>query len=174
MSLDIEHDTSVLDEAFEEADIRYRTGFSAKYAAPVNYGTEAHWPPLTPMVRWTDRMGWDNPGVDTSMSEDELWNEVSRRQTANEPLPAAYGMAKHIAENGTEPMQYGSDAFTDAVREGESWVDAQGYDATAPPSLILREFASWTFTMAQQYLNERVSRATTGNLLQSGFPPVEE
>lgn len=174
MTLSVEHDDSTVDAVFEEADVSYRTGFSAEYAAPVNYGTEAHWPPLTPMVKWTDRMGWDNPGLDASMSEDELWNEVSRRQTANEPLPAAYGMAKHIAENGTQPMNYASDAFTDAVREGEQWVAAQDYDDTASPSLVLREFASWTFTMAQENLNQRVSRATTGNLLQSGFPPVEE
>ena len=152
----------------------YKTGFAAEYAAPVNYGSEAHWPPLTPMLEWTDRMGWDNPGLDASMSEGDMWDEVDRRQSAGEDLPAAYHLAAHIAEHGTDAMMYGSDAFEEAARTGEAWAERQGYDGDNP-DVILRDFGSWTVSLAIENIIERVSPASKGGLIQSAIdPPVPE
>jgi hypothetical protein len=173
----IEHESEdLLDAVFSDSDLAVETGFAADYAAPANYGSEAHWPPLTPMVTWTERLGWENYDLSTSDSEDVLWAKVDARQAANEPLPGAFLLARHIAQHGTEPLHYASDAYAQGVREGESFVESQGYDATTPVREILLETASWTFSLANQKLAKRVSRASTGVLLQSGFPPqvIEE
>jgi len=163
-----------LEGLFEDVTTSYRTGFAAEHAAPANYGTDPHWPPLTPMLEWTNRMGWSNPGLDESMTEDEMWREVERRKAAKEPLPSAFHLAAHMSRAGTEGLMYASDAFSQGATRGESWVEKQDYDPETPPDVIIREFLNWTFSLAQQYLNERVSSATTGELLRSGYPAVED
>lgn len=165
-----------IDETIPDDEVVVETGFGADYAAPTNYGTDSHWPPLTPMVEWTNRMGWENYGLESSMSEDALWNAVDERQVSNQLLPAAYLLAAHIAENGTEGLQYASDAFTMAIRQGEPFVRRQDYDANTSLERVAIDVANWTFSTAQENLAERVSRASTGTLLQSGIPPqvVEE
>ena len=170
MTLDVELHPEKLDEIFLDGEVRVRTGFSAEYAAPVNYGSDPHWPPLTPMVRWTDRMGWENYGLDTSMEEGAMWDYVDERRAANEPLPAAYYMAQHIAENGTEPMLYASDAFIEAQQGADAFVESMDYDSDVPLETIAEDFANWSLELAIDNLNERVSAATTGKLQQSASP----
>lgn len=170
MTVEVEHDRSVLDKIFGEGDQTVRVGYSAEYAAYVNYGTDPHWPPLTPMLKWTNRMGWDNPGLDESMSEGDMWDEVDRRRNQGEKLPSAYFMARYIANHGTKAMMFASDAFSNAVATGEQWLERQGYDPDTELEQILRDFGNWTLEESNERLIERVSAATTGKLLQSGFP----
>lgn len=170
MTVELELDMDVIEETIPDDDITVVTGFSTEYAAYVNYGTEAHWPPLTPMVKWTERMGWENYNLETSDSEDELWDKVDERQNSNEPLPAAYLMARHISQHGTEAMMYASDAFDEAVMNGESWMESQGYHNEDPEQILL-DFANWTLELATQNIVDRVSPATTGKLIQSGIQP---
>lgn len=169
--LEIEHDPDELDDILPDEDIEVTVGFEAEHAKPVNYGTDPHWPPLTPMLGWTNRMGWDNPGLDESMSEDEMWDEVSRRRAAREPLPAAYWMARHIAENGTKPMLFVNDTLAHARQRGESWVADQNYDETTPAAEIVEDFADWTLQEAIFTLRTRVSNAATGDLEDSAYGP---
>lgn len=173
MTVEKDHDTDLLDGLFgdDEADMAAKVGYSAEHAAPANYGTSAHWPPLTPLLGWTTRMGWDNPGLHPSMSEGEMWDEVSRRQQSGERLPAAYLLAQHIATHGTNPLMFASDALAHAHQEGERWLEQQGYDADTDLAEILVDFGAWTLEESNTRLRDRVSIATTGELLESGFAP---
>lgn len=129
MTVELELNRSKIDTTFPEKDIRVRVGYTTEYAAAVNYGTDPHWPPLTPMVKWTNRMGWENYNLSESDKEGRLWEKVDQRRAEGEPLPAAYLLARHIAENGTKPMQYASDAFIEAQQQGEKWLEGRDYDA---------------------------------------------
>lgn len=171
MTVTVTHENDdILEDIFEETDLTVRVGYSADYAAHVNYGGDPHWPPLTPMFEWTERMGWDNPGLESGMSEGAMWDEVDRRQNSNKPLPSAYFMAQHIAENGTQAMMFASDAFAHAAANGESWLERQNYDDGTSLERILKDFGNWTLEESNDRLVNRVSSATTGKLLQSGYP----
>lgn len=172
MTVNLEMHRTKIDSIFPDDDIRVRVGFNTEYAAAVNYGAEPHWPPLTPMVKWTDRMGWENYGLDEGMAEGDLWAEVDRRRSENEPLPAAYHMAAHIAENGTKPMMYASDAFVEAQQQGEAWIEGEDYDEETPVEEIATDFANWTLELSIDNLQERQSSAATGTL-QTSFMPAE-
>ena len=99
-----------------------------------------------------------------------MWEYVDQRRAANEPLPAAYYMAQHIAENGTEPTLYASDAFIEAQQGADAFVESMDYDSDVPLETIAEDFANWSLELAIDNLNERVSAATTGKLQQSAFP----
>lgn len=170
MTVDLEMRREKIDAIFPDGDVRVRVGFATEYAAAVNYGTDPHWPPLRPMVRWTNRMGWENYGLTDGMSEDDLWGEVDRRRNEGEPLPGAYHLAAHIAENGTKPMMFASDAFVEAQQRGEDWISGRDYDAETPLVEIAQDFGNWTLELANDNLVERVSSASTGKLQQSAFP----
>lgn len=170
MTVDVEIRREKIESIFPDDDIRVEVGFATEYAAAVNYGTDPHWPPLTPLVRWTNQLGWENYGLTPSQPEGELWDAVDRRRAEGEPLPGAYHLAAHIAENGTKPMRYASDAFVQAQQEGESWVDGRDYDATTPVVEIAKDFANWTLELANDNLVQRVSSASTGKLQQSAYP----
>jgi len=174
MTVEIETEAEDLEGLVEPDPAVFVTGFTAEYAAPVNYGSEAHFPPLKPMERWTRRMGWDNPGLERGMSEDEMWEEVNRRRNTDEPMPSAWFMALHINENGTRPMLYASDAFDEAASGAESFVGSRDYGDNATTEEVLRDFTNWTSQLAQEKLINRVSRATTGasGLLGSAYPAV--
>lgn len=172
MTVEMELHGSKIDSIFPDGDIRVQVGFHTSYAAAVNYGTDPHWPPLRPMVKWTNRMGWENYGLTDGMSEDDLWGEVDRRRAEGEPLPAAYLMAAHIAAHGTKPMMYASDAFTEAQQKGESWLEGRDYDADTPLEKIATDFGNWTLELAIDNLQERQSSAATGTL-QTSFMPAE-
>lgn len=170
MTVEMEMRGEHIESVFPDKDIRVKVGFNTEYAAAVNYGTDPHWPPLQPMVKWTNRMGWENYGLKASMPEGSLWDAVDRRRTEGEPLPAAYHLAAHIAENGTKPMLYASDAFIEAQQDGEQWIEDRDYDATTPLVEIAQDFGNWSLELANDNLVERVSMAATGNLQQSAFP----
>jgi len=170
MTVELDMMNEKIDAIFPDKDVRVQVGFNTAYAAAVNYGSDPHWPPMTPMVRWTNKLGWENYGLTKSMSEDELWAAVDRRRTEGEPLPGAYYLAAHIAENGTKPMMYASDAFVQAQQEGEAFIERQGYDAETPIVEIAKDFGNWTLELANDNLVSRVSSASTGNLQQSAFP----
>lgn len=151
-----------LDDIFGDEDTyTAQVAFTTEYAAAVNYGGEPHWPPLTPMVRWTSRMGWENYDLDESMNEGDMWDYVDQRRDNGEPLPSAYHLAAHIAENGTEAMMYASDAFSEAQRNAESWAES---NVSGTDSLhdIAINFANYSLELASDNLIERVSSATTG------------
>lgn len=170
MTVELEIRRDKIDAIFPDGDVRVQVGFSTAYAAAVNYGTDPHWPPLRPMVRWTNRMGWENYGLTDGMSEDSLWDEVDRRRAENEPLPAAYHLAAHIAENGTKPMRFASDAYIEAQQRGEDWLEGRDYDPETSVVEIAKDFGNWTLELANDNLVERVSSASTGKLQQSAFP----
>lgn len=171
MTVDVEfHHGDTIDTVFPDSDVRVRVGFTAPYAAAVNYGTDPHWPPLTPLVRWTDRLGWENYDLRESDPEGDLWQKVDDRRAAGEGLPAAYLLAAHIAEHGTKPMLYASDAFLEAQQRGEKWVEGRNYDGTTPVVKIARDFANWSLELANDNLVERVSAASDGNLQRTAFP----
>jgi hypothetical protein len=170
MTVELELHGSKIDTTFPEQDVRVQVGFNTPYAAAVNYGAEPHWPPLRPMVKWTNRMGWENYGLTDSMSEDDLWAEVDRRRAEGMPQPAGYLMAAHIAEHGTKPMMYASDAFTEAQQKGESWLSGREYDADTPLVEIAEDFANWSLELAVDNLQARQSSAATGTLQTSFFP----
>jgi len=170
MTVELEMQDSKIESIFPDQDVRVQVGFTTEYAAAVNYGSDPHWPPMSPMVRWTNKLGWENYGLKASQSEDELWAAVDRRRTEGEPLPGAYYLAAHIAENGTKPMLYASDAFVQAQQEGESWVEGRNYDAETPIVEIAQDFGNWTLELANDNLVQRVSSAATGKLQQSAFP----
>lgn len=170
MTVEVDLDQEKIDTIFPENDIRVQVGFTTSYAAAVNYGTDPHWPPLKPMVRWTNRMGWENYGLTRTQPEDELWAFVDERRSAGEPLPAAYLLAAHIAANGTKAMRYASDAFVKGQQEGEKWLKGRGYSANTPAVEIATDFANWTLELANDFLVERVSAASTGTLQTSAFP----
>lgn len=170
MTVELELRQSNIESIFPDEDIRVQVGFTTRYAAAVNYGSDPHWPPMTPMVKWTNRLGWENYGLEASQPEDDLWAEVDRRRNEAEPLPGAYHLAAHIAAHGTKPMMYASDAFVQAQQEGEAWVEGRGYDAETPIEKIATDFGNWTLELANDNLVERVSAASFGNLQQSAFP----
>ncbi|UTF55986.1 hypothetical protein [Natronosalvus rutilus] len=171
MTVDVDfHHGDTIDAVFPEADVRVQVGFAAPYAAAVNYGSDPHWPPLTPMVRWTNKLGWENYDLQEADSEDALWQKVDNRRAAGDPLPGAYHLAAHIAENGTKPMLYASDAFIEASQRGEKWLEGRGYDAETPVVEIARDFANWSLELANDNLVSRVSAASDGNLQRSAFP----
>lgn len=162
MGVTFEQEMEKLDDIFGGEEVyRSRVGFGADYAAPVNYGGEPHWPPLKPMYNWTSRMGWENYGLDGNMSEGEMWDYVDERRNSREPLPAAYNLASHVADEGTEAMMYASDAFSQAQAEGESWMESRAEDVDSLRRLAL-DFGNWTLELAEDNLIERVSSATTG------------
>ena len=163
-----------LDEIFGDED-RYvaEVAFTTEYAAAVNFGGDPHWPPLTPMFRWTDRMGWENYDMNDSMSEDDMWNYIDQRRSANEPLPAAYLLASHIAENGTEAMYYASDAVSESQRSADSWAE-QNIAETDSLENIAINFANYSLELASDNLLDRVSSATTGSSgLLGSMQPAE-
>lgn len=174
MPVQFNEEQGKLDEIFGgEGVYRARVAFTSEYAAHVNYGGDPHWPPLTPMFKWTDRMGWDNYGLDKSMSEDEMWDYVDQRRNAREPLPAAFLLASHIAEEGTEAMMYASDAFAQAQTDGESWLEAN-VDEDTPLREAALNFANWSLELAEDNLIERVSQATHGSSgLLGSMQPAE-
>lgn len=160
---------------FGDGDETYtaEVGFTAEYAAPVNYGGDPHWPPLRPMFKWTDRMDWENYGMSMDMSEGDMWDYVDQRRAAHEPLPAAYHLAAHIAEHGTEAMMYASDAFAEAEATGGSWIE-RNYEEGDPLDKLALNFANWTLEMAQDNLIDRVSSATHGSAgLLGSMQPAE-
>lgn len=169
VELEFNHGDTI-DTVFPDADVRVRVGFAAPYAAAVNYGSDPHWPPLTPMVRWTNRLGWENYDLREADSEDTLWSKVDARRGAGEPLPGAYHLAAHIAEHGTKPMLYASDAYIEAQQRGEKWLEGRDYDASTSIVEIARDFANWTLELANDNLVDRVSAASDGNLQRSAFP----
>lgn len=169
MEYDSEADEALDDIFGDEDTYTARVAFTTEYAAAVNFGGEPHWPPLRPMFKWTDRMGWENYGLDRSMTEDQMWSYVDDRRDARKPLPAAFLLASHIAEEGTEAMYYASDAFAKAQADAGSWA-ASNVDENTPLSRVARDFANYSLELAMDNLNERVSSATTGSLLASAQP----
>lgn len=170
MTVELEMRGEKIESIFPDKDVRVQVGFTTAYAAAVNYGSEPHWPPMKPMVKWTNKLGWENYGLKESQPEDELWAAVDQRRSEGKPLPGAYHLAAHIAENGTKPMMYASDAFTQAQQQGESWVEDRDYDAETPIVEIAKDFGNWTLELANDNLVERVSSASLGKLQQSAFP----
>lgn len=171
MTVELElHHGDTIDTVFPESDVRVRVGFNSPYAAAVNYGSDPHWPPLTPMVGWTEKLGWENYNLREQDAEGDLWDKVDNRRAQGDPLPAAYHLAAHIAENGTKPMLYASDAFIEAEQRGEQWLEGRDYDASTSVVEIARDFANWTLELANDNLVSRVSAASDGNLQRSAFP----
>jgi len=80
MTVELEMQDSKIESIFPDQDVRVQVGFTTEYAAAVNYGSDPHWPPMSPMVRWTNKLGWENYGLKASQSEDELWAAVDRRR----------------------------------------------------------------------------------------------
>lgn len=170
MSLTWYVDKDLIDHIFPDGDIRVEVGYEAEYAAAVNYGSDPHWPPLKPLVIWTEKMGWENYNLREGDNEGDLWSKVDDRRAAGEPLPAAYLLAAHIAENGTKPMLFASDAFVQAQQEGEQWIKGRGYTAETSLVQIAQDFGNWTLELANDNLVERVSKASDGFLQKSAFP----
>jgi hypothetical protein len=162
MTVSFESEQEKIDELFGDRSVyRARIFIGADYAAPVNYGGEPHWPPLRPMFKWTDRMGWENYGLDGSMKEGDMWDYVDQRRNARKPLPAAFLLASHIADEGTEAMYYASDAFSEAQSTGDAWIE-RNYEEGMPLDELVLNLANWTLEMAQDNLMSRVSSASHG------------
>lgn len=168
MPVEFNTERDILDQIFGQVEDQ-QAGFEAEHAAPVNYGADAHWPPLGPLVGWTNRMGWDNGDLTESMPEEQLWAAVDQRRNAGEPLPAAYLLAAHIAEHGTEGNRFASDAFVEAVQRADRFIDEQQYPDDVSLEEVARDVANWTVELAVANLEERVSQAATGELAASAF-----
>lgn len=167
-------DQEKLGEIFGNDDVyRAEVGFGADYAAPVDQGGEPHWPPLRPLIGWTERMGWENYGLDKGTNESDAWNYVDSRRDEGKPLPAAYLLAAHIADEGTEAMHYASDAFAEAQSRGDSWMRSH-YQEGMPLRRLVLDYANWTLGMAEDNLIERVSQASQGSAgLLGSMTPAE-
>ena len=165
-----EAEDGALDLIFGDEESYYaEVAYTTEYAAAVNYGADPHWPPMTPMVRWTNRMGWENYGLTADQPEDDLWAAVDERRSSGEDLPAAYHMASYVAAEGTEAMMFASDAFAEASRNKDAFAEENldGGTSAADAALAL---ANWSLELSNDNLLAGVSSASTGKLLQSMQP----
>lgn len=172
----VSFDTGKLDELFSNLQVVAKVGYTAEYAAYVEFPTEytGTQPPFEPLREWVDRK-WND--LDGGLKDVPLTTEDGESTNITPGSPehkdaVAWVVVSSIAATGTDGVFMLRRGFEAAKQAAEQF--AESYAGTDDPDAARKIFED-TFDFAFQQSQDIVADEATdrGTLLQSGFVVVQ-
>lgn len=167
----IEFDTSKLDELFENLAVVAEVGYTADYAAYVEFPTEyaGTQPPFEPLHEWVKRKWADLSGdlkqIPLNGSNPPAPNSAEHKRAV------AWIVVISIGKDGTDGVWFLTRGFEAAKQAaGQFAEDYEGTDDIDAARKIFEDTFDFAFQTSQDIVADEAS--DEGNLLQSGFVMV--
>lgn len=168
----VEFDAAKLDELFENLDVVAIVGYTAEYAAFVEFPTEYQGtqPPFQPLYEWVQRK-WND--LDDGLKEVPLTTTAEGvvTPTPNSPehkTQVAWVVIMSIAKDGTDGVFFLRRGFETAKQAAEQFAaQYEGTDDLDAARKIFEDTFDFAFATSQDIVADEAS--DRGTLLQSGF-----
>lgn len=172
----VEFDTSKIDDLFENFDVVAKVGYTADYAAYVEFPTEytGTSPPFQPLHEWVLRK-WEDLNDDLKDVPLETTQDGTVSPTPNSPehkRQVAWVVVMSIADTGTDGVFFLRRGFEAAKQAATQF--AQHYEGTDDPDAARKIFTrtfDYAFSTSQDIVADEAS--DRGTLLQSGYVMVQ-
>lgn len=167
----VDFDMSKLDRLFENLDVVAKVGYTADYAAYVEFPTEyaGSQPPFQPIRDWVHNK-WDD--LDSGLKDAGLPDDGSSIGVEEHKDRVAWIVVMAIADDGTDGVYFLNRGFEAAKQAGRQFLESfQDSDDMAAARKTIVETVDFAFEKSQEIVaNEATDE---GTLLQSGFVVVE-
>lgn len=164
----IQFDTSKLDQLYENLDVVAKVGYTADYAAYVEFPTSyaGTQPPFTPLREWVGRK-WND--LDEELKRIPLEGDPDFAPGSSEHKDAvAWVVVMSIADTGTDGVFMLRRGFDAAKQAANQFAEAyEGTDDIDAARKIFEDTFDFAFQTSQDIVADEAS--DRGTLLQSGF-----
>lgn len=167
----VEVDDDQLDELFENLDVDATVGYTADYAAYVEFPTEyvGSSPPFEPIYEWVQRK-WDDldGGLKDSVLPDDEDISIQEQQKR-----VASKIVGAIADDGTDGVFFLNRGFEAGKQAGKQFLkDYAGTDDIEAAEKVVEDTVDFAFGKSQDIVADEAT--DRGTLLQSGFVIVRK